>query len=183
MIEATVLNSRAEAIHEFISRLKRLEDRGDRAILRRNAGETLSTARGAAAVFYRLLPPDVHRLDEELYFLVATLFCLNSRDHTGDFGQTLRDVKARSGKDSVDLRMKVLLESAWDRSGSGELAYRLRQAVKLAASHDVGVNWGKLLEDLHWWSGDQRRVQKQWASSYYRQGRLASGDQADEGGD
>lgn len=185
MNEPRVSTDRAEVASEFVQRLKELKerDRGGMAILRRNAGETLSTSRGAAAVFYRLLPPGVAQVQEEVFFLVATLYALNDRTHTGNFGQTMRDVKERSGRDSIDLRMKVLLDSTFDRiQGGGELAYRLRQAVKLAASKDVGVNWPQLIADLSWWAGEQRRVQKAWARSYYRQTRAATDVETAEGG-
>lgn len=159
-------------IAEFLARLKQL-DRGDLAILRRNAGENLATSRRATGVFYGLLALG-SRVHDEIYFLVATLYGLNDRSFTGDFGQTMKMVKLASGKDSLDVRMKILLDCDLDVTdgrlhGGGELGYRLRQAVKLAASHEVGVDWAQLIHHLDHWRHPGRWVQKAWARSYFQQ--------------
>lgn len=161
-------------ITEFIDRLTEL-DRGDRAILRRNAGENLATSRKATSIFYRLLSPG-SRIHEEVYFLAATLYGLNPGSFTGDFGQTMKAVKVASSKDSLDTRMKILLDCDLDWAdkrlqGGGELGFRLRQAVKLAASKQIGVDWVKLIWHLNQWRNPNRWVQKQWARSYFQQPR------------
>ena len=57
----------------FIERLDGL-DAGDRARFRRCAGRTLAEAGEALGLFYRLLPTGVPDREEDLYFLVATLY-------------------------------------------------------------------------------------------------------------
>jgi CRISPR system Cascade subunit CasB len=84
----------------------------------------------------------------------------------------MRRVKSQSNTDSVDKRMVVLLESDFNlidgyKPGGGELAYRLRQCVKLANSHEIGVDWLQLLKDLQSWQYPEKRVQKAWARSYF----------------
>lgn len=161
---------RTDPADEFVERLQKLkaQNRGGMAILRRNAGETIETSRGAAAIFFPLLP--IGARYEEVYFLVATLYGLNRHTHAGNFGRTMREVKERGGRASIDMRMKVLLDSTFDKvRGGGELAYRLRQAVKLAASKEVGVNWAQLIRDLSQWSDEWSWVRKKWARSYYGQ--------------
>lgn len=175
MSEVTAVTARLDEHSEglqFLGRLRHLS-RGERAILRRNAGRTIAEARNAAGLFYRILPP-VHKAQEEIYFLVATLYGYNDRSHRGDLGATLRDVKAAAGSESIDRRMAILLDAAFDRGadgcpGGGELSYRVWQAVKLAASRQVGVNWELLLKDLLAWSYPEKRVQKRWARSYFQQ--------------
>lgn len=176
-----------EPVRRFIGTLGKL-DRGELATLRRNAGRTLAESRDALGLFYRILPPAVAGgRDEEVYFLVATLYPLDDRSHTGDFGSTLKAVRATTNPDGVDRRMAVLLDSdfgqANGRQAGGELAYRLRQAVRLAAGHEVGVDWPRLLVDLIWWGHPERRVRKQWARSYYGQieERPVDGDKATAG--
>ncbi len=161
---------------EFVNNLKTLE-RADLAVLKRNAGRAVAESRGAMGLFYRVLPQQiVGSISEDIYFLVATLYPLNSQDHDGDIGATMRAVKTLRGKtkenDSMDRRMNALLDSEFDPgsgmpSGGGEMAYRLRQAVKLAAAAGVGINWQKLTEDLAFWSHPDRRARKRWARSYY----------------
>lgn len=157
---------------DFVNRLSKL-DRGECAILRRNAGLTIAESRGALGLFYRLLPSGIGTGREEIFFLVATLYPLNERRMSGDFGQTIRTLKQKTGRDSLDRRMAILLDSQFDlvggrTPGGGELAFRLRQAVKLAAGHEIGIDWPLLLRDLTWWTDPDRRVQKRWARSYFR---------------
>ena len=68
--------------------------------------------------------------------------------------------------------MATLIDSDLDlidghKPGGGELAYRLRQTVKLANGHEVGVDWLQLLKDLERWQYPEKRVQKAWARSYF----------------
>lgn len=157
---------------QFVQALAEL-DRGDLAALRRNAGESIATSRGVAGLFYRIAPEGVPgSRDEEIYFLVATLYGLNKYKHTGDFGTTMARVRDAKGSGSIDRRMAILLDSEFDlidgrRPGGGEMAYRLRQLVKLAAGHEVGVDWPLLIQHLSHWGDSTRWVRKAWAQSYY----------------
>jgi CRISPR system Cascade subunit CasB len=156
----------------FLSRLREL-DRGEIAILKRNAGNTIAESRGTYKIFYRIFPPWIsNSRNEEVFFLIATLYGLNDYAIKGDFGTTMRWVKAKSPTDSLDHRISVLLDSDFDliegyRPGGGEMAYRLRQCVKLANGHGIGVDWPKLLGDLQRWQYPEKRVQKAWARSYF----------------
>lgn len=158
----------------FIERLAALP-RAERAILKRNAGRTLADSRQAVGVFYRLYPREGDGRDEEIFFLVATLYGLNPRAFPGDFGSSMKALVAKGmSPQAVDARMTVLLESRFDmidgfRPGGGDLAYRLQQCAKLAASHEIGINWPQLIDDLKWWSHPNKRVQKTWARSYFSQ--------------
>lgn len=164
---------------EFVQTLAELE-RGDLARLRRNAGETIGSARGVAGLFYKMLPDGVAGgRDEEIFFLVATLYGLNFKyHHSGDFGTTMARIKEESRSANIDRRMAILLDSEFGlvdgwRPGGGELAYRLRQLVKLAAGKRVGVEWPLLLRHLTAWNHPDRRVRKRWAQSYYGGARTA----------
>jgi len=156
----------------FLSRLYELS-RGEIAILKRNAGNTICESRGIYPIFYRVLPHGIADSPrEEIYFLIATLYGHNEYSLRGNFGLTMRRVKSQSNTDSVDKRMVVLLESDFNlidgyKPGGGELAYRLRQCVKLANSHEIGVDWLQLLKDLQSWQYPEKRVQKAWARSYF----------------
>lgn len=157
---ATVPRTREEI---FIERLAAL-DRGDRARLRRNAGARLADARGVLGLFYRLLPPSVPEREHERYFMIATLYPLAGPSEDRNFGATLRRAKIASGRTSLDRRFTALLDSDMD-----QLPFRLRQLIRLADSHRVGVNWVQLLRDVLWWDHPERRVQKQWAMAYFQE--------------
>lgn len=146
---------------EFFQRLERL-DRGDRARLKRNAGGSLREARGVADVFYNLLPSGVSPRDEECYFLVATLFPLADGNGKGNLGQTLRYARTDQNQKGLDRRMKALLDSDPE-----QLSFRLRQVIHYLQSARIGIHWVQLLQDLLFWSAPDRRVQNQWARSYY----------------
>lgn len=156
---------------EFLKNLSGLS-RGEKATLRRNAGNTIGESRGAMPTFYRVLPPGVaggH--NEEIYFLVATLYAMNEYKGSGNFGETMLAVR-KKGSESIDNRMSVLLDSDFDKidgyqPGGGELAYRMRQCIKLAESKEEGIDWVRLINDLEFWTHPSKKVQKRWADSYF----------------
>jgi CRISPR system Cascade subunit CasB len=162
----------SEALIRFINQLQKL-NRGELAQLRRNAGNNIAESRQCTGIFYRMLPPGIMTgRDEELYFLVATLYGLNKYSFRGDFGKTLKGVKAVSSSKNLDRRITILLDSQFDiidgfRIGGGEMAYRLRQLVRLAEGHQIGVDWARLLYDLTKWNSPEKWIQKQWARSYF----------------
>ncbi len=171
----------------FIDELKQLS-KGRLAVLRRNAGEMLSQARGVNW-FYGLLAKHAARddrgdfYDAEAFFLVATLFALDksaidvTRWPDGNFGSIWLRLKLNSGgaisegrESPFDRRFNILLDADFDPLTGGELAFRLRQAVKrVVAAKDpaVRINWPQLLRDLKGWRRPRRYVQKRWATSYY----------------
>jgi CRISPR type I-E-associated protein CasB/Cse2 len=160
----------------FVYALQSL-DAGSLAILKRCSGRTIGEASGRAKlIFYRILREEAPAVngsrDEEIYFLVATLLGLNKHNLSGDFGRTMRMITKKTTSASIDNRMAILLDSEFDliggrRPGGGELAWRLRQCVRLATSHEVGVNWTQLLKDLKYWNHPEKRARKRWARSYF----------------
>jgi CRISPR system Cascade subunit CasB len=165
--------SRAENIKAFIGKLESLTS-GDRAVLKRNAGNPLAETRGGAiGIFYRILPFGIHPNEEELWFIVATLRFLNrykieafEDEPIRDFGWTMSEIKRANKSDSFDLRVRGLLDCRWN-VGDGALAHRLRQMVKLADGKSVPIDWESLLKDLLNWEHPERWVQKKWARSYF----------------
>lgn len=167
----TTTDATTAPVEEFVGRLEEIghrdSARGDLARLRRCAGRPLGECPQAFGLFYRLLPYRVRGRDrdEELYFLVATLFALDPRSSGArDFGATMAVLATSrgAGREGIDRRMAVLLDAPLE-----DLGFRLRQLVALAASSDIGVNWRTLLGDLLWWDHPARRVQRRWARSYF----------------
>ena len=145
----------------FLERLSGL-DTGERARLKRSAGQTLGEAR--ASLFYRLLPNGVPEYKEGIYFLVATLYPMAENTSVGDFGVSLRKARDDKNHKGLDRRVQALLDS-----DEGQLPFRLRQAIHYLHSRPerVKVNWQKLLEDLLKWEAANRPVQRRWARSYF----------------
>lgn len=147
-------------IATFIARLESL-DPGGRARLKRDAGGLLCEAR-ELGFFYSLLPPDVSEYQEEMYFLLATLFPLAGSGSGGDLGTSLLRAKQKKNSKGLDRRVQFLLDA-----DETQLPFRLRQAVHFLQSNRVTVNWYRLLEDLLNWKHPERFVQRRWARSYF----------------
>ncbi len=147
----------------FMDRLADL-DAGERARLKRNAGKTLAEARDTAlALFYRLIPPGVPETQEEIYFLVATLYPLAESGKNGNLGDALRRARMMAAsEEGLDRHVEVLLDA-----DAEQLPFRLRQAIHYLASSRVPVNWPQLLEDLLNWNHPRRFVQRAWARAYF----------------
>jgi hypothetical protein len=137
----TTTDATTTPAEEFVGRLEELghrdQGRADLARLRRCAGRSLGECPETFQLFYRLLPYPVRDRDrdEELYFLVATLFALNPHSSGArDFGATMAALATSrgAGREGIDRRMAVLLDAPLE-----DLGFRLRQLVALAASSDV----------------------------------------------
>lgn len=147
-------------ITEFCAKLARL-DAGDKARLKRNAGNTLAESRRVSGLFLNhLRPHDLPRYQEWAYFLVATLYPLNPESGSGSLGTALR--QARGESDSLDRRVEILLDA-----DEAHLPYRLRQMVKFLYSKRVSINWPLFLKHLLAWNSEKRWVQRQWAEDYF----------------
>lgn len=151
----------------FIETLSKL-DNGQKAALRRNAGNTLAEARNVNW-FYGISSRFAREWDEEAYFLVATLFAFDKTGggQAGNFGDTVRKLRTN---DSTDRRFNILLDADFDPRTGGELSYRLRQMVKWVLSKkdlNSRINWPQLLFDLKRWNHERKYIQKQWARRYY----------------
>ncbi len=157
-----------ETVSRFVGRLEEL-DVGGRARLRRNAGTSLSEARNAMSLFFRLLPPNVAEYHHETYFMIATLFPLCESMGTGaeagrtrNLGATLRSARNDNNGSGLDRRMEALLESDPE-----QLRFRLRQAIRLARSARLTVDWAQLLRDVLLWDHPDKFVQRRWAEAYF----------------
>ena len=148
-------------ITEFCQHLAQL-DAGDKARLKRNAGRTLAESRHVMGIFFnRLLPYGLSKRQEEVYFLVATLYPLNPEGNgSGSLGTALR--QARGESESLDRRVEILLDA-----DASHLPFRLRQAVKFLYSKRVPVCWSTLLYHLLAWNSEKRWVQEKWARDYF----------------
>jgi CRISPR type I-E-associated protein CasB/Cse2 len=177
--ETAVQEDRLAAERAFIADLVKL-DKGKLAVLRRNAGNLLSEAKGVYW-FHGLLAGQGQRLSEEACFLVATLAAsdkdaIGGRNRfTGNFGATCRALRNVSGRlpsepSPLDRRFNTLLDADFDSASGGELSFRLRQMTKrIIAEKDpsVRINWPQLLRDVRFWNSGRKLTQKQWARSYY----------------
>jgi len=154
------LNKRDERIQTFIKNLNGL-DSGGKARLKRNAGKRLSEARHIST-FYRILPFGTPPYEEEIFFLVATLFPLADSGEIQNFGKSLKRARDSQNARGMDRRFEVLLDA-----DEYQLPFHLRQSVRLLYARQVPIKWTQLLKDLLGWSNVDKYVQKRWARDYF----------------
>ena len=148
-------------VAQFCERLQALST-ADRARLKRKAGSPLAEAGDTLGLFYRLLPYGVSPMQEELWYLAASLYPLAEGGGSGDLGLTLRRARTSANAKGLDRRMATLLDA-----DNSQLPFRLRQTLRYLQSSRIRVNWPGLLDDLLYWSHPDRLVQRRWARNYY----------------
>ena len=156
----------AESFVAALEGLRGEDDRAALARLKRCAGRSLGECPEVYSLFYRLLPGQARgngRL-EEICFLVATLYPLASEKAAVDLGTALRQLanSDRERAQGLDRRVGVLLDADLE-----SLNFRLRQAVSLLSSKDIGLDWRQLLVDVLQWEWNGRPVQRRWARSFF----------------
>ncbi len=146
-------------ITTFIARLGKL-DTGERAKFKGDAGKTIAEA-SSMGLFYRVIQ-GLYGVNEEMYFLVATLYPLAESGGVGNLGASLRRARDPKNFKGLDRRVEILLDA-----DATQLRFRLRQAIKFLKSQRVRVNWELLLTDLLKWNSPYRNTQKEWARKYF----------------
>jgi CRISPR system Cascade subunit CasB len=146
---------------------KHAEDRAMLATLRRGLGKQP----GESASMYQYIIPFLHEdnvqyADQESnYYLIASLFALHPISTTqGNMGAHLYQFTQQVGDDEATTRRFVQLLNLRRET----LDTPLRQHISLLKSKDIAVNWHQLFYDIRYWSHEDRFVQKQWASKFWR---------------
>ena len=148
----------------FVKSLEKLyhdKDRAALAKLRRGLGKKEGTPEMCRYVA-RYLPDDAKQYVIERYFLIASLFALHPEPAARgvSMGKVFRAMAENSP--SVEKRFEHLLSVNADDLGS-----HLRQAVSLAKSKGVHVDFHQLFDDLGKWHYSNRRVQLRWARDFW----------------
>jgi len=145
------------------------KDRGALAALRRGLGREPGEVAEVHPYVVPWLPKGARRDVEDAYYLVASLFASHPmhwhRTEEGGrhtFGASLERLARQSGSAGVEPRLIAILNSPRE-----DLPNRLRQAVGLLKTHEIPVDWARLLKDLRHWDSDQRWVQRNWAADFW----------------
>jgi CRISPR system Cascade subunit CasB len=148
----------------FVKSLEKLyhdRDRAALAKLRRGLGKKEGTPEMCRYVA-RFLPDDAKQHVMERYFLIASLFALHPEPAVRgtSMGKVFRAMVEKSP--SVEKRFEHLLSVDAD-----DLGGHLRQAVSLAKSKGVHVDFHQMFEDLGKWHYSDRCVQLRWARDFW----------------
>ena len=151
--------------NRFIAYLRGLADRQDRgalAALRRG----LSRPPGTAAEMHPYVVPFLPEgwaWRHQCHYIIAALFALHPQSTgQGNLGEAFRRIAAQTPSESIEQRFVALLKSHRD-----DLFDHLRHAVGLAKSNDAAICWETLFRDIQHWDDDRRRVQRNWARSFW----------------
>lgn len=112
---------------------------------------------------------------EDACYMVAALFASHwegewsgprgrVRSNLGASFRCLAEAQVEDAKKSVERRFLGLLRCGWE-----ELHHHLRHAVSLLKAEPIPVDWDQLLDDIPWWDHPERRVQRNWGRTYWRQ--------------
>lgn len=148
----------------FVKSLEKLYHEKDRAALaklRRGLGKKEGTPEMYRYVVPYLLQEPKQSVIER-YFLIASLFASHPEPAVRgiSMGKVFRAMT--EGSTSVEKRFENLLSVDVE-----DLSAYLRQAVSLAKSKKVRIDFHRLLEDLEKWHYSDRRVQRQWALDFW----------------
>ena len=152
-------------LDRFWQSLLRL-DRGGLAALRHGLGQSP----GMVAEMHRYVAwalPDEHwTWRNQTYYLAAALFAWHPAPKgTGNLGDAFRRVyEGRRQAESIERRFVALLNSHRD-----DLQYHLRQAIGLARSADVPIDWPQLHRDIIYWDHESGRTKREWARAFWGQ--------------
>lgn len=154
----------------ILERLRTLSS-GERAALRRCAGQPLSAADARALqALFRVLPADVAPREQGKWFAALSIACLWDVEEAhvkASMPRMLRAYALATESGGMDSRLRAVLDARWDEGGylAGKLA---RLARMLRASDRLAMpDMDALLDDLKKWNYDSRGVQLRWANEYY----------------
>ncbi len=170
------LNHEYSAFIDNLIMLRRSENRGALAALRKGLGKEPGTVPEMFEHVVPFLPKRATKEQEDAFFLIASLFA-SYPEGTGqvDMGRTFRTIRSKAESDSIEGRFVGLLKCHRDN-----LPDHLRHAVALARSKDAPIDWYQLLLDVQHWDDASGSVQRRWARSFWEDRREKTSDQDKE---
>lgn len=159
---------------DYLKDLKKKENSGAMAALRRG----LQHEPGTYVDMYPYVVPWLQKVrgkwKKEVYYLIASLFAYHPKStNDGDMGDVFRKIFLNRGEnESLEQRFVTLL-----RCDPEDLPFHMRQAISLAKSEDIPINWNELFFDLLRWpyESDYPPYEK-WAESFWKRKSIKSED-------
>lgn len=154
----------------FFLRLNKLGT-PEKCALKRAVGKTIQEANPhALAAFYKCMPFDVPRWQEERWFTIACLRCL--WNETANSVAPLEKVVSRmisSGDlyESTGHKIEQILDTTWD--SDGYLLTKITRLVKTIRAKEsaMPIDFSTLLQDLIYWNAQSQSTQRRWAREIF----------------
>ncbi|MDG9784280.1 type I-E CRISPR-associated protein Cse2/CasB [Metapseudomonas otitidis] len=153
----------------FIAHLEALQarDRGALAALRHSLAFAPGSYPRAYPYVERFAGHAAHERDARrlALYAVAGLFALHPQQAARSLGSALGELY-RDGSGSIEGRFIALLGA-----DAENIVEYLRQAISLLAAKSIGLDYGRLLDDLTQWmnpGNDPGRLRQRWARDFYR---------------
>lgn len=145
-------------------------DEKSKILFRRSAGKMLNDCPSAMTAFYRVLPSEIAERDENMYFFVLCLACLQEgKSNPIPLEQILRMAREdKDRRDAMDHRIDSLMTIDWNDQ-NGLLAMKMMRLLKVAEKGlpDFRLDYDKLFNDLRKWNFQGHPVQRAWARAIY----------------
>lgn len=154
-----------ERLRRFVDDLERLDNQS-RSRLRR-----LLVDRADGPIELAQWLADASPEEREAMTTVAGLYPLHPdntvTDPAHNMGWTARTLLSRVSPTGDPHGIVKRFRNILDAGDHESLAYDLGWFVRMAAQHDVGVNWRELLVDLAQFFAPDRSVQRRWAGAFF----------------
>ena len=163
-------NTQKKFAETFFGNLDKLSS-GERAALKRSGGKPYSQAKAQAmAAFGSCMPCLLSLADEYRWFAAACWYCQwSAEDSAGDgcvpFAKALRELKLKLDSNTIDTRLKSLLDEEWDEDSL--LNLKLFRLIKMMKAQGIKPDITALAEDLRWWNSYTKNVQRRWTREYF----------------
>ncbi len=151
---------------DYLEGLKKREARGILAALRRGLHFELGTCVQMFPYVIPWLEKGKGRWNSNMHYLVASLFAYHpSSSQKGNLGDVFQNISLKRGQNnSLEQRFVALL-----RSNPEDLPFHMRQAISLAKSEKVSINWHELFYDLKRWPYESNYPPyEKWAQSFWK---------------
>lgn len=178
-------------VKTFIKNLSQL-DNGERARLKRNAGNSLAESHQVSLLFFQKIAPyGIKPWQEDRYFLLATLYPFDKLQRSKEKSKGDQEMESE-GKETASTPSReqavsptATLGSSFRKARSDQnktgldrrfarlldadidrLPFHLRQAIIRLTTDWVAINWKQLTKDILKWHQSHRPVQRKWAREY-----------------
>lgn len=159
-----------------MSKLWQLErlNKGERTALKRAAG-TLALNASAMRAFYKADTCRDARWEEQRYAAMCMACLWNEQENPPEL--SMQECLARMCWDdnnelqeAMAKRVEALLETRWSKEDDYLIGKLLNLVRMMKAKGDFRPDFEKLARDLWNWNGEDRRVQREWLKTIYRNG-------------